>query len=147
MADDIVYPLPAFHYIVSIDGEDYGFSEVSGLNIEYEVIEYRDGLSKQYGTMKMPGRPKVGNVTLKKGIMPKDTNFFDWLNKTALNVPDRKDVTISLLNEEHNPAMTWKLAKAWPTKLSLDALKGDGKEIAIESLEIAFEVLTIETAA
>ena len=53
-------------------------------------------------------------------------------------------VTISLLDEEGKATMVWKLANAWPTKISGTDLKADGNEVAVETLEIAHEGLTIE---
>ena len=141
MAD---YPLPVFHFQVVWGGETLGFSEVSGLNIETQVIEYRDGLNPEYSAMKMPGIPKYGNITLKKGILPADNKFYEWLNTTKLNKVDRKDLIISLLNENHEPVMTWKAVNAFPVKIEGPGLKATGNEVAIESIEVAHEGLTIE---
>jgi phage tail-like protein len=138
------YPLPAFHYQVEWGGEKMSFSEVSGLTMEIQMIEYRDGDSKQYEAIKMPGIPKYGNLTMKKGIVAADNKFFDWLNTTALNTVERKDIIISLLNEAHEPVMTWKALNAFPVKVEGPGLKGAGNEVAIESIEVAHEKLTIE---
>ena len=143
MADEATYPLGAFRYSVTFDGKDYGFSEVSGLNVEYEVVRYRDGLSKQYGEMKMPGRTKVGDVTLKKGVVPADNKFFEWIMKNHTKL-ERKDVTVNLLDEEFNVKMMWTLLKAWPSKVEGPSFKGDGNEAAIESLTLVYEELKIE---
>jgi phage tail-like protein len=140
----VEYPLPVFHFQVDWGGTNLGFKEVSGLNIEQQIIEYRDGLSKEYSAIKMPGIPKYGNITLKRGILPNDNEFFKWLNTTSLNKVDRRDLTISLLNEEHDPVMSWKAINAFPVKIEGPGLKADGNEVAIESIEIAHEGLTIE---
>ncbi len=138
------YPLPAFHFQVDWGGSKLGFSEVSGLNIEQQVIEYRDGLSPEYSTIKMPGIRKYGNITLKRGIIKKDNDFFDWLNTTIMNVVERRDLVIKLLDEEHNPVMVWSVKNAWPTKIDAPSLKADGNEVAIESIELAHEGVKIE---
>lgn len=138
------YPLPVFHFQVQWGGTNLGFSEVTGLNRETQVIEYRDGLNKEYSVQKMPGIPKFGNITLKRGIVPKDNDFFKWLNTTKLNQVERRDLTISLLNEEHAPVMSWKVKNAWPVKIDGPGLKSTGNEVAIESIEIAHEGLIIE---
>lgn len=138
------YPLPVFHFQVQWGGTNLGFSEVSGLNIEAQVIEYRDGLSPEYSPRKMPGIPKFGNITLKRGIVPKDNEFFAWLNTTKLNKAERRDLVVSLLNENHEPVMTWKVVRAFPVKIEGPGLKATGNEVAIESIEIAHEGLTIE---
>ena len=63
-----------------------------------------------------------------------------------MNKPERRDLVISLLNEEHAPVMTWKVKNAWPVKLEGPGLKATGNEVAIESIELAHEGLTIESA-
>lgn len=141
MAD---YPLPVFHFQVKWHGDSLAFSEVSGLSTEIQVIEYRDGANKDYSPQKMPGIPKHGNITLKRGILPKNNQFFDWLNTTKLNKVDRADIIISLLNDNHDPVMTWKAINAFPVKIEGPGLKSTGNEVAIESIEIAHEGLTIE---
>jgi phage tail-like protein len=138
------YPLPVFHFQVQWGGINLGFSEVSGLNRETQVIEYRDGLSPEYSAKKMPGIPKFGNITLKRGIVPKDNEFFEWLNTTKLNKVTRRDIIISLLNENHEPVMTWKAVNAFPVKIEGPGLKATGNEVAIESIKIAHDGLTIE---
>jgi len=141
MAD---YPLAVFHFQVEWGGTNLGFSEVSGLTIENQAIEYRDGLSPEYSVVKMPGMPKFSNITLKRGIVPADNEFFAWLNTAALNKIERRDLVISLLNEEHSPVMTWKVKNAFPVKVEGPGLKATGNEVAIESIELAHEGLTIE---
>jgi phage tail-like protein len=141
MAD---YPLPVFHFQVQWGGKNLGFAEVSGLNMEKQVIEYRDGMSPEFGAVKMPGIPKQGNITLKRGILPADNDFYNWINTTKLHKVERRDLIISLLNEEHVPVMTWKAVRAFPVKVEGPALKATGNEVAIESIEIAHEGLMIE---
>jgi phage tail-like protein len=139
------YPLPKFHFTVDWGGTRIGFTEVSGLTLETEVIEYREGSSPEYGKIKMPGMKKSSNITLKRGTFVSDNEFYQWLNTVNLNKIERRDVTISLLNEEHEPVMVWKVKNAWPTKLQSTDLKADGSEVAIETLELVHEGLTIDT--
>ena len=138
----MVYPSAAFHFIVDWGGTRLDFSEVTGLGIEAPVIEYRDGLSPEFSTVKMPGLKKFGNITLKRGVFAGD-NYDKWLNTIKLNKPERRDITISLLNEEHNPVMVWKVKNAWPTKITSPGMKATGNEVAIESIEIAHEGITM----
>ncbi len=141
MAD---YPLPIFHFQVEWGGSRLGFSEVSGLSIEQAPIEYRDGLSPEFTKIKMPGMRTYGNITLKRGIIPSDNEFFDWLNTTKMNTVERRDLIISLLDEEHTPVMVWKIKNAWPSKIDSPSLQASGNEVAIESIEIAHEGVVIE---
>jgi len=138
------YPLSKFHFQVDWGRTKLGFSEVSGLAVETQPIEYRDGAMPEYSKIKMPGMQKYGNLTLKRGTFKQDNQFFDWWNTVKLNTIERRDITISLLNEEHQPVMTWKVKNAWPSKVTSTDLKADGNEVAIETLEIVHEGLTME---
>ena len=71
------YPIPKFHFQVEWGGAKIGFTEVTGLEVSTEVIEYRDGASPEYHKMKMPGMQKFGNITLKRGTFKSDNEFFD----------------------------------------------------------------------
>jgi len=141
---DNVYPIPKFHFQVKWDpGTRIGFTEVTGLDIQVEAIEYREGSSKDYSKIKMPGLHKFSNITLKRGTVEKDHEFFDWISEITLNKVTRRDVLISLLNEKHEPVMTWKALNAFPIKVTASDMKADGNEVAIESIEIAHEGLTL----
>ncbi|MDL2256503.1 phage tail protein [Parabacteroides sp. OttesenSCG-928-G06] len=142
-----IWPMPAFYFKVEI-GEigEIAFKEVSGLDTEAQIIEYRHGNSPQFSTVKMPGLKKSSNVSLKKGVFKSDNKLFDWFNSIKLNTVNRQPVTISLLDEEGKPTMVWKLNNAWPTKITGVSLKSDGNEAAVEGMDIAHEGLTIENA-
>ena len=150
MADDgstqstTVWPLPKFHFQVKWDSEELSFQEVSGLDIEAQVIEYRHGNSQEFSTIKMPGIQKSGNITMKKGIFKSDNKFWDWFKEIKMNTIKRIPMTISLLDESHEPTMVWKVKNGWPTKVTGTDLKSDSNEVAIESIEIAHEGIEIE---
>ncbi len=138
------YPLVKFHFQVEWGGTQIGFTEVSGLNVETKVVEYRHGASPQYSKIKMPGLQEYGNITLKRGTFASDNEFYNWWNTVKLNTIERRDITISLLNEQHEPVVVWKVNNAWPVKVESTDLKADGNEVAIESMEIAHEGIIIQ---
>jgi phage tail-like protein len=138
------YPLPKFHFRVEWGGTRIGFTEVTGLEVSTDLIEYRDGASPEYSKIKMPGMQKFGNITLKRGIFKSDNEYYKWWNTHALNTIERRDITISLLNESHEPVVVWKIKNAWPVKVQSTDLKGDGNEVAVETIEIAHEGLTMQ---
>lgn len=137
------YPLPKFHFLVQWGGVRIGFTEVSGLDTQVEVIEYREGSSPEYHKTKMPGIAKYSNIVLKRGTIQGDSDFYKWMNTINLTVVERRDIIISLLNETHAPVMTWKAKNSFPVKIQASDLKSDGNEVAIETLEIAHEGLNI----
>jgi phage tail-like protein len=139
-----LYPLPVFSFTVEWGGQRVGFSEVSGLTQENQAIEYRDGSFPEYSAIKMPGLRKFSNITLKRGIVKSDNDFANWLATVKLNTVERRDVVVSLLNEQHQPVMVWKVHNAFPVKVEGPGLKATGNEVAIESIEIAHEGLELQ---
>lgn len=149
MADDgsaqgRVWPLPKFYFTVESDSLGVcHFQEVSGLDTESEILEYRDGDSPVFSSNRMPGMRH--NVTLKKGVLEGDhTRFYDWFGEIKINVIKRETLTIKLLDETGTPTMVWTVKNAWPVKLSGTDLKSEGNEVAIETLEIAHEGIEIQ---
>ncbi|WP_299763435.1 phage tail protein [uncultured Dokdonia sp.] len=140
------YPLVKFSFQVDWGGTQIGFQEVSGLDIEVEPIEYRQGASPDFTKIKMPGMTKFSNITLKRGSFKGDNEYFDWFNSIQLNTVERRTLTISLLAEDGAPAITWKVNKAFPIKVQSTDLKAEGNEVAVESIEIAHEGLVIENS-
>jgi len=138
------WPLPSFYFKVSVDGiGDISCSEVSGLETEFDVIEYRAGDSPVFTKVKMPGLRKTSDVTLKKGMFKDDKAMWDWLNQVKLNTIERKTVTVSLLDESGSPVKTWQLTNAWPKKITIEGFKSDGNTAAIETLVLAHEGVTL----
>lgn len=147
-ADDIKtnYPLPVYHYNVSIDGmTDCRFSEVSGLSIEREVIKYRDGLSVTKGRMYLPGQLGDAKLTLKRGIVAKQNKLYEWLASIQVTTVEKKNILVSLMDETgENPVVTWKVIDAFPTKLDAPGFNASTNDVAVESLDLAATKISIE---
>jgi phage tail-like protein len=137
-------PQVAFNYQVEWGGSRMGFAEVSGLDLDIAVIEYREGNSRDNSPIIIPGMAKYANVTLKRGIIASDNEFFVWV-LTALHGPvERRDVTISLLDAAHQPVVRWKVRNAIPVGLRGPNLNASANEIAIEELVLAHEGFIIQ---
>ena len=137
------YPLPKFHFQVEWGGSKIGFTEITGLDQQVEAIEYREGSSPVYSKVKMPGLHKFSNITMKRGTFSGDTDYYNWLGTIQLNTAERRDIIIKLLDETHSPIFTWKAINAFPIKVQASDLKADGNEVAIETIEIAHEGLSL----
>ena len=152
MADDgsaqssTLSPLPKFRFEVKWEDTVMHFQEVSGLDVEAQPIEYRHGDGPQFSVVKMPGIKKFSDVTMKKGVFKSDNKFWDWFNEIKMNTVKRKPITISLLDETGAPTMVWTLANAWPNKISGTDLKATGNEVAVETIVISHEGLSIYNA-
>jgi phage tail-like protein len=135
-------PFASFNFLLEIDGiVKAGFSEVTGLNAESNVIEYREG-DEGITARKLSGLNKFGNVTLKRGVSL-DVDMFSW-HKDVMD-GDIKRVTsmsIVLRDEKQTEAVRWNLLNAWPVKWMGPDLKANASEIAIEALEITHEGIT-----
>jgi phage tail-like protein len=138
------YPIPRFHFQVDWGGAKISFTEVTGLVMEREKIEYRHSDSKDFSKISMPGMVKNNNITLKRGKFESDFDFNTWLEEVANErVEKRRDVTIRLLNEKHNPVAAWTAVRCFPVKITASDLKSDANEIAVESIELAHEGLKL----
>ena len=137
-------PYLNFNFTVDIGvGDELGFSEVDGLAGEIEVIEYREGADKVNTARKLPGLAKYPNVMLKRGITGR-TDLFEWWKSVRDGQVQRRNVTITLLDEQRQPVLRWLLRNAWPVKLEGPTLNATGNEVAIETLELAHEGLEID---
>lgn len=138
------YPLPRFHFQIDWGGAKISFAEVTGLVMEREKIEYRHSDSKDFSKIAMPGLLKNSNITLKRGKFEKDFDYNAWMDEVANErVNNRRDVTIRLLNEKHEPVAAWTASRCFPVKVTAPDLKSDANEAAVESLEIAHEGLKL----
>ena len=143
------WPVAKFHFRVTLDGEQVSFQEVSGLEASTEVIEYRHGDSEIFSPIKMAGIVKTGTLALKKGIFESDDRMLELFNRIYeknyySDADSRMDILIELLDETGETVMTWNVSNAFPVKFTGTDLKSDANEIAIESLEFAYE--SIETS-
>ena len=139
------YPLSKYHFVVEWGGGQTSFTEVSGLSVELAVVEHRSGSSPDQSSIKMPGLRKFSNIILKRGVQAGDQDFFKWINTVQLSQVERRDLTISLLNESHEPIMVWRVRNAWPCKYVVGDLNASSNEILVETLELAHEGLTLQS--
>lgn len=133
-----------YHFSVDWGGTRIGFMEVTGLNIEIEAVSQRDGSSPADSVRKMPGLRKFSDITLKRGIVKGDNEFFDWINTKQIGTIERRDVTISLLDEAHQPIVRWRANNAFPVKYEGPTLESMSSNVAIETLVLTHEGIRVE---
>ncbi len=143
-SQDAPWPIPKFHFKVTIAGRgEIAFQEVSGLDTEYDIIEYRAGNSPDFSTVRMTGLKKHSDITLKKGMFKNDTALFDYFSRVKMNTVARETVTIELLDEAGQALFTWTLQNAAPKKVTGASLNAKTSEAALEELVLAHEGLTM----
>jgi phage tail-like protein len=137
-------PFTSFNFLVTIDGvTEAGFSECSGLSMETDAIEYREG-KEDITVRKLPGLKKFGNITFKRGFT-KDGALFTWRKQVMDGNVQRASGSITLLNEARQPSVRWSFREGWPRKLDGPTFNAKNNEVAIETLEIVVEDITVET--
>jgi phage tail-like protein len=137
------YPIPTYRFVVSLGSENIPFNNVSGLNITYDTIEYRDGTGNWF---KMPGQRQAITITLRKGVFPGDSELYDWINSTSLNKVEKKDITISLTDDAGTTLLiTWNVSNAFPTSLTSPTLDAASNEAAVQELTLMADRVTIQT--
>ena len=142
------HPYGAFNFLVNIDGGETfgGFSDVSGLGTDITIAEYRNGNEKENHVRKVPGIHKVGDVTLKRGVID-SKSLWDWIKQTrTTGVGAKKNVVITLLDEAQSAVQSWKLRGVVPMKYTGPTLaaKGGG-DVAMEELVLSAEAIEIES--
>ncbi len=141
------YPLSANHFSIEWGGKRIGATEITGLAIDTQPIRYHEGTFKTNAPSIMPGQQKSNRIVLKRGIMAGDNEYYEWLKSVKGNTAERRDLTISLLDGNREPVLTWKLKNAFPVKMEWTDLKAQSNEPAMEILEIVHEGMTVENGA
>ncbi|SEP64145.1 conserved hypothetical phage tail region protein [Solimonas aquatica] len=142
-------PYGAFNFLVSLGSGDEtsvvaGFSDASGLGTEINYSEYRNGNESFNTVRKIANTFKQEDVTLKRGLVG-STDLFAWMKKVREGGDDKRQVTITLLDEARAPVASFRLRNAQPKKWVGPTLaaKGGG-EVAMEELHLVHEGITYE---
>lgn len=146
------YPLPVYNYKVEIGSDAVAFSEVSGLGISYETHTYKESPTES-GTpgprvMQMPAQRSAPTITLKKGIVlgASVPALYEWISGIATNQVEKKDIYIRLCDEEGAVVLSWTVTNAFPTKLDAPSFDANSNDVAIESMELTADHVSIEEA-
>lgn len=141
------YPPWGFYYKVEFDisknKNDVRFQGVSGLSVEYDMEEYKEGGENRF-THKLPVRTKYADLVLKRGMLT-DSSVVEWFLKAFR---DRElaptNVAVILMNEKSEPLRTWKVAHAVPKKWIVSDLSANDNAIVIETMELSYQYFTIQ---
>lgn len=145
------YPLPAYNYRVEIAGRNYAFSDVSGLNIQFETTTYKQSPTENGKAgpviMYMPAQRQPATISLKRGII-NNTDIralYSWISQTQVNVIEKKDIFVRLLDEAGEPVLSWKILNAFPKQLDAPTFTANSNEVAIESMTLMADAVVLES--
>jgi len=136
------YPMTAYRFIVTVGKERMAFNSVSGLEQSVEAIEYKDGTG---GFFQMPGQPAALDITLKRGLLQKQSQLYAWINSISMNQVEKRDISISLTNASGSDLyITWNVVNAFPTKLSAPSFDATSNDVAFEEMSLRADRMTVE---
>ncbi len=134
-------PFENNRFRIEIDGiQQAGFSEATIPDSTSDVIEYREGTDAVLYARKQSGLIKHGNLVLKWGIT-NSMDLYNWRKMVEQGkvASARKNISVTLVDEEGNDAARWEFGNAWPSKYKSPDMNAKGNDVAIETLEIVFE--------
>ncbi len=141
------YPPPAFHFMVEFTGlevnqNDHQFQSVSGLSVDIETEEIAEGGENRF-KHKIPVRTKYPNLVLKRGLLT-DSKVIEWCRKAMEEFEFKPiNLTIKLLNENHDPLLSWSIIHAYPLKWNISDLNAEENKLAIESIELVYNYFKV----
>ena len=136
--------LSALQVAVTFDGMPTAFfRSVSGLSMEIEVVEFREG-GENGAVHKIPGRVKYPNIVLKQGFAGA-SDLQKWAFRIAAGQFEHKNATIVISDQRSQVVARYTLTNAWPTKWSAPDFDATSNDVAIETIEIAHEGLRLVT--
>ena len=142
------YPPVGFHFRVQVldlapTNDDMRFTEVAGLSMELASEEVPEGGENRF-VQKYPTRAKYPDLVLKRGLMV-SSNVAEWIRECVQDMRiTPKNVDITLLNEQHEPLLTWHVQKAWPTKWSVSDLNATSNSFVVETLQLSYQTFTLD---
>ena len=139
------YPPLGFHFKVefaNLPGE-FEFQSVSGLNVELETEEISEGGENRF-KHKLPVRTKFPNLVLKRGLLV-DSDLIKWCREAVedFNISPT-NITIKLLNEKHEPLMTWNVVHAYPIKWAVADFNAEESKLVLETIELVYNYFNIQ---
>lgn len=141
------YPPWAFYYKVEFSiskaRNDVRFQTVSGLSVEYDTEEYKEGGENRF-VHKLPVRTKYADLVLKRGMVT-DSQVIEWcLAAFRERSFTPADVSVILMNEQGEPLRTWKVVHAIPRKWQVSDLSASESAIVVETMELSYRYFTVQ---
>ena len=138
-------PYRGFNFRVNIDNSTVaGFRECSGLTLNTDSVDYREGTDVPLSVRKLTGLRKFTNITLKRGYTD-NTELWKWYKNILNGVSDRRNGSIVLQDEEHNDVLRWNFENGWIAKWEGPSMNATSNDVAIESIEICPERIVLDS--
>ena len=142
------YPPVGFHFRVDFLGlppseHDIRFTEVSGLSVELGGEEVPEGGENRF-VQRYPTRAKYPELVLKRGMLA-SSRLLGWIRQCVEELRiEPKDLDVTLLNDRHQPLVTWHLVRAYPTRWAVSDLSATSNAVVIETLQLFYQSFTVD---
>jgi phage tail-like protein len=142
------YPPVGFHFRVDFldagaSGNDIRFTEVGGLSVEVGTEEVAEGGENRF-IQRYPTRAKYPDLVLKRGLLV-DSGVIDWIRRCIEDQDiELKNIDVKLLDENHEPLMTWHVVKAYPTKWMVSDFNANTNGVVVETLQLAYQTFSVD---
>lgn len=140
------YPISVFRYKATIGDDEIFFSEISGLNLSYETTEYKEAGSTGVTTIQVSGQRKAPEITMKRGLFKNGLELYEWFNATHTDDYTKKEVVISLLDNNNNAIMTWTVANCLPMKFDGPGLNATSNDVSFQTITLKGDSIVIANA-
>jgi phage tail-like protein len=138
-----VDPYRGYNFRVEIDNTNVAsFRECSGLTLNTDAVDYREGTDAPLSVRKLTGLRKYTNITLKRGYT-KNHDLWKWYKNVVNGVSDRRSGAIVLQDEQHNDVLRWNFVNAWICKWEGPTMNATSNDVSIETIEICPEQVAL----
>lgn len=135
------YPPVNFHFSVhfgNLTDQDIAFQSVNGLSVQMQTETIKEAGENRFEHV-VPIRTKASDLVLKRGLVYQNSPVLKWIQQAMENfIFDPVDITVKLLDEKHQPLVTWKVFHAWPKNWKMDELNAESGKVLIETIELSY---------
>ncbi len=143
---DTNYALMSFRFMAKIGDKEVFFSEISGLSMEYQTTEYKEATASGVKTTQLVGQRNAPSLTLKRGLFKNGLDLYKWFNSVHKPDFEKKDVIITMLDEDKKPVMIWTVTNAFGTKFEGPGLDAKSNDVSFQTLELKGDLLDVKDA-
>ncbi len=138
------YPEVGFHFKVEfvdlpgVTDNDVRFQEVAGITTTLGEEPLEEGGENRF-THRLPKPPTYGDLDLKRGMLL-DSGLISWFKDAIENFRFTPiNVLVHLLDQEHQPLVTWSFEKAYPKAWTVSGMNASQSGIMVDEIKLSYQ--------
>ena len=137
-------PYRGYNFRIELDNTSVAaFREATGLSLNTDPVDYREGTDVWLSVRKLPGLRKYSNIKFKRGITENE-DLWKWYKNILNGVDDRRNGAVVLQDEQHNDVLRWEFQNGWICKWEGGSLNATSNDVVIETIEICHERIELQ---